>query len=248
MQRRLQVLPGRQRRAVPAKPLTSVLAPRRRRVDVAWAIALLWGLVLYQQINATNAYASLDTWLNSHLYFPHYPNPVAYLGIIGLLTLATAGVARGIGALLARRDVEFTRPGSFADKSSRFRVFFLPIAYGLIPIVGADYFARQLSKFFQYSPRVVPAVGHLFGRSGVNSSLYNMRLLADRRIVAIQVAVIALGELGALWAMWAMWRITNRELLAVSRSALAVRVATLGLVAACGAAAAVLYVAMQAAD
>ena len=97
----------------------------------------------------------------------------------------------------------------------------------------------------------MPAVGHLFGRSGVNSSLYNMRLLADRRIVAIQVAVIALGELGALWAMWAMWamwRITNRELLAVSRSALAVRVATLGLVAACGAAAAVLYVAMQAAD
>jgi NosR/NirI family transcriptional regulator, nitrous oxide reductase regulator len=227
------------------KPLTSVVAPRHRRADVAWAIALLWGLVLYQQLNATNAYASLDTWLNSHLYFPHYPNPVAYLGIIGLLTLATAGVARGIGALLARRDVEFARPGSFADKSSRFRVFFLPIAYGLIPIVGADYFARQLPKFFQYSPRVVPAVGHLFGLSGVNSSLYNMRILADPRIVAVQVAVIALGTLGALWATW---RITNRELLAVSRSALAVRVTTLGLVAACGAAAAVLYVAMQAAD
>ena len=227
------------------KPLTSVVAPRRRRADVAWAIALLWGLVLYQQINATNAYASLDNWLNSHLGFPHYPDPVAYLGLIGLLALATAGAVRGIGALLARRDIELARPGSFADKSSRFRAYFVPIAYGLIPVVGADYFARQLPKFFQYSPRVVPAVGHLFGFSGVHSSLYNTRILADPRIVAVQVAVMALGTLGALRATW---RIANRELAPVSRSTLAVRVATLGLVAVCGAAAAVLYVAMQAAD
>src|ERR1019366_1933255 len=131
------------------KPLTSVVAPRRRRADVAWAIALLWGLVVYQQINATNVFASLDNWLNRQLHFPHYPNPISYLGGIGLLALATAGVARGIGALLARRDVELDRPGSFADKSSRFRAFFVPIAYGLIPVVGADYFARQLPKFFQ---------------------------------------------------------------------------------------------------
>jgi hypothetical protein len=213
---------------------------------VAWAIALLWGLVLYQQINATNVYASLENWLNSQLHFPHYPNPVGYLGTIGLLALATAGAAWGIGAVLARRDVELARPGSFADKSSRFRAFFLPISYGLIPVVGADYFARQLPKFFQYSPRVVPAVGHLFSASsGVHSSLYNTRVLANPRIVAVQVAVIALGTLGALWATW---RIANRELVPLSRSTLAVRVTTLGLVAVCGVAAAVLYVAMQAAD
>ena len=35
------------------KPLTSVIAPTRRRPDVAWGIALLWGLVLYQQVNYT---------------------------------------------------------------------------------------------------------------------------------------------------------------------------------------------------
>ncbi|HEX9031493.1 MAG TPA: 4Fe-4S binding protein [Streptosporangiaceae bacterium] len=227
------------------KPLTSVVAPRRRRADVAWAIALLWGLVLYQQVNATNVYARLESWLNSQTHFPHYPNPVGYLGTIGLLALATAGAAWGIGALLARRDLELARPGNFADKGSRFRSFFVPIAYGLIPVVGADYFARQLPKFFQHSTRVVPAVGHLFGFSGVHSSLYNTRILADPRIVAVQVAVMAIGTLGALWATW---RIANRELVPLSRSALAARVTTLGLVAVCGVAAAVLYVVMQAAD
>ena len=227
------------------KPLTSVVAPRRRRADVAWAIALLWGLVLYQQLNVTNAYGTLDSWLNSHLHFPHYPNPVAYLGLIGLLALATAGTIWGIGALFARRDVELVRPGSFTDKSSRFRAFFVPITYGLIPVVGADYFARQLPKFFKNSPRVVPAVQHMFGFSGVHSSLYNSRILADPRIVAVQVAVIALGTLGALWATW---RIADRELVPLSRSALAVRVTTLGLVAGCGVAAALLYVTMHAAS
>ena len=44
----------------------------RRRADVAWAIAVLWGLVLYQQINATGRYATLDNWLNSVLHSLHY--------------------------------------------------------------------------------------------------------------------------------------------------------------------------------
>jgi len=227
------------------KPFTSVVAPRRRRADVAWAIALLWGLVLYQQINFTNAYNSLDSWLNGHLHIPHYPNPVGYLGLIAILTLVTAGVIRGIGALCARRDVAFKQAGNFAERGSRFRAYFVPIAYGLIPVVGADYFARQLPKFFKSSPRVVPAVQHMFGAAGVHSWLYNARLLSDPRIVTTQVAVIALGTVAALWATW---RITTRELIPVSRSALAVRVTTSGLVLVCGAAAAVLYVAMQAAN
>jgi len=227
------------------KPLTSIVAPRRRRADVAWAIALLWGLVLYQQINATNVFTSLDNWMNSQLHFPHYPNPVDYLGGIGLLALATAGVARGIGALLARRDVEFARPGSFADKRSRFRAFFIPIAYGLIPVVGADYFARQLPKFFQYSPRVVPAAIHIFGFSSTRSPIYSFAITTNGWIVFIQVAVVVLGTLAASWSTW---RITGRELVSISRSGVGVRLVTLGLVLGCGAVAAVLYLIMHAAD
>jgi NosR/NirI family nitrous oxide reductase transcriptional regulator len=227
------------------KPLTSVVAPQRRRADIAWAIVLLWGLVLYQQLNALSSYATADDWLNSHLHFPHYPNPIAYVGLIVVLALVTAGATRGIGALTARRDIGFAHAGTFADKESRFRTYFLPIAYGLIPIVGADYFARQLPKFFRGSPRVIPAVQHMFGFHGsANSSLYNVRLLSDPRIINVQVGVIAIGTIGALWAMW---RIVNRDLIPVSRSAIAVRTTSLGLVILSGVAAAWLYVAIQAA-
>ncbi|MFI5035639.1 MAG: 4Fe-4S binding protein [Acidimicrobiales bacterium] len=227
------------------KPLTSVIAPSRRRADVAWAVALLWGLVVYQQLNALSAYASVDNWLNSHLHVPHYPDPVAYLGLVGLLALLTAGAARGIGALSARRDLEFARSGNFVDRASRFRAYFVPVAYGLIPVVGADYFARQLPKFFKSAPRVIPAAEHVFGFSGVHSSLYNARLLSDPRIITVQVTVMVLGTLAA---MWATLRITNRELVGVSRNSFVVRATTLGLVAVCGAAAALLYVAIQAAN
>jgi hypothetical protein len=165
--------------------------------------------------------------------------------LIVLLALATAGITWGIAALSARRDLHFERAGSFADRGSRFRAYFVPVSYGLIPVVGADYFARQLPKFFKSAPRVIPAAQHIFGFAGTNSSLYNARILSDPRIIAVQVAVICLGTLGA---MWTMWRITNRELVDISRSALVVRSVTLGLVAVCGAVATVLYVAMQAAN
>ena len=227
------------------KPLTSVVAPRRRRADVAWAVALLFGLVLYQQINATNVYNSVDTWLNSHMGFPHYPNPVAYLAIIVALAAVLAGITRGFSAVLARRDLELAAPGGFADRRSRFRAFFVPIAYGLIPVMGADYFARQLPKFFKHAARVVPSVQHIVGFSGTGSPIYATRLLGNPSIVVVQVAVIALGTLGALWATW---RITGRELVPVSRSVVGVRVATTGLVVVAGLAAAILYVAMHAAS
>ena len=227
------------------KPLTSVVAPRRRRADVAWAVALLFGLVLYQQLNALNVYATVDDWLNRHLGFPHYPDPVAYLGLIAGFALVFAGITRLLSAVLARRDVPLSAPGGFADRRSRFRAFFVPLAYGLIPVMGADYFARQLPKFFKHAARVVPSVQHVAGFSGTGSSLYSARILSDPSIVLVQVAVVVLGTLGALWATW---RITSRELVAVSRSALGVRVATMGLVAASGAVVAVLYVAMHAAS
>jgi NosR/NirI family nitrous oxide reductase transcriptional regulator len=182
------------------KPLTSVVTPSRRRADVAWAVALLWGLVLYQQLNATNLYADVDNWLNSALRFPHYPDPIAYMGLILAGAALTAGVVALFAKLLGRRDLAHDDSGGFQQRQSRFRTFFLPIAYGLIPVVGADYFARQLPKFFRHAPRVLPAVAHIFGASGAHSRLYEMSLLSDPRIVAVQLLVIALGTAAAGWA------------------------------------------------
>ena len=85
----------------------------------------------------------------------------------------------------------------------------------------------------------------MLGFDTTHSSLYNARLLSDPRIITVQVAVIALGTIASLWAMW---RIVNRDLLPVSRNALATRITSLGLVVLSGAGAGWLYVAMQAAS
>ncbi len=226
------------------KPLTSVVAPSRRRVDVAWGVMLLWGLVLYQQVNATNVYASADKWLNSVIAFPHYPNPIDYLSLIAVFALAVTGIAWLITRGFARRDVTFARPGSFLTRATRFRAFFIPLAYGLIPVVGADYFARQLPKFFDYSPRVLVSVGHLVGAGSTGSPLYSASLLSGPAIVAVQVGVITVG---ALAAAWSGWRIAGRELVPISRGKVGVRLAASGLALGLGAVAAALYVIMHAA-
>ncbi|MHB8827573.1 MAG: 4Fe-4S binding protein [Acidimicrobiales bacterium] len=229
------------------KPLTSVIAPSRRRADVAWSVALLWGLVIYQQVNALTFFASLDNWLNAHTNFPQYPNPLDYLGVIALVALAMAGASRVIQALVGRRDAIVPAGGtSFVDRTSRFRLYFVPLMYGVIPVVGADYFARQLPKFFQHATRVVPAVGHLFGAGSTSSSLYRTSIIGSNSgIIAVQVGVIAAGTLAA---MYASWRIAGRDLarIATSRRRVQVSAATFALV--CGIAAAVLYVLMNAAD
>jgi len=316
-------------------PLTSVVAPKRRRADVAWAVAVLWGLVIFQQVNATNVYASVDGWLN-RLMGLAYPNPVDYVGIIAAVALLMAGIVKVAERLLARRDLgaassanlapfpapavdvltrsasghagshpagtslsssltlassasltsgstpgTLTRSGSsfgdgsdssvgdgsvgvgagrgsgsagvqgapsdagFISRKSPFRSYFLPLMYGFIPVVGADYFARQLPKFFKHALRIVPAVGHLFGAGSTSWTLYNTRMLSNAGIVDVQVAVIALGMLAS---MWASWRISGRELVTISRHPAAARAVAVALPLACGVAAAVLYVIMHAAS
>jgi NosR/NirI family nitrous oxide reductase transcriptional regulator len=227
-------------------PLTSVVAPRRRRADVAWGIAILWGLVIFQQFNATNVYTTIDNWLNSHLHFPAYPDPVDYFGIIAVVALAVAGLAWVAMRAFARKDLVVPEGGrSFLERTSRFRAFFLPLAYGVIPVVGADYFARQLPKFFKHVSRLIPSIGSWFGAGSTRSSLYNTRLLSDPAIVAVQVAVIAVATLASVWTSW---RIASRELAPISSRPVAVRLYAVGLAVAFGVAASVLYVIMHAAS
>ena len=228
------------------KPLTSVVAVRRRRADVAWGVAALWGLVLYQQFNATNVFATVDDWLNSHIGFPRYPNPLGYIGLIAAGTLLLAGAAWLIGKAFARPSMEFRTSGGFLERQSRFRAYFAPVAYGVIPVVGADYFARQLPKFFQHAPAAIPALTHIAGVGSAKSHLYGASIISSSSsIVLVQVVVIALGTIAALWATW---RISGRELVPISRGGMGIRVASSGVVLACGIAAAVLYMLIHAAN
>ncbi len=228
------------------KPLTSVVAPTRRRPDVAWAIVILLGLVMYQQFNATNVYAAMDGWLNRVTHFPQYPNPIDYFGTIAIVTLAAAGLAKLGSSVLLRRDLAVPVGGtSFISRTSRFRTFFLPLAYGLIPVTGADYLARQLPKFFEHVPALVPAVGHLVGAGSTRSRLYTYSILHAPGVVIAQIVVVALGTAAA---MWTSWRIAGRELAPVSKNPEATRLATTGLALAVGIAMAVLYVLMHGAN
>jgi len=228
-------------------PLTSVVAPTRRRADVAWAVALLWGLVLFQQVNATNVYARVDGWLINVTHI-HYPNPIDYLGLIGLFALAFAGIGWLLSRGFGRSDLPASSPAasrSFVDRTSQFRSFFVPLAYGVIPVVGADYFARQLPKFFKHASRIVPSVGAWFGHGSVHSSLYNTRMLSNPEIVVVQIAVIGLGTVAALWATW---KIAGRDLVPVASHPVGARLASLGVVLGFGVLASVLYVIMHAAS
>jgi ferredoxin len=228
-------------------PLTSVVAPTRRRAGVAWAVALLWGLVFFQQVNTTTVYGKIDSWLSGITHI-RYPNPIDYLGLIGLFALAFAGVAWLLSRGFGRSDLPAPHPGptrSFVDRTSRFRSFFVPIAYGVIPVVGADYFARQLPKFFKHASRIVPSVGVWFGHGSVGSHLYNTRMLSNPEIVMVQLAVIALGTIVALWATW---KISGRDRVPVASHPVGARIASLGFVLGIGILAGSLYVIMHAAS
>lgn len=229
------------------RPLTSIIAPTRRRADVAWSVALLFGLVIYQQVNALTSFVTLDSWLNSHTSFPQYPNPIDYLGVIAVVGLLLAGVAWVFEKVFMRRD--FVPPvggTSFVDRTSTFRFYFVPMMYGIIPVVGADYFARQLPKFLRHAPRVIPSVGHLFGAGSTNSSLYRASLVGTNNgIIAVQIAVVAVGTLAA---MWTSWRVAERDLAPASRSGLVVQTSAASVALILGVIVAVLYVFMNAAN
>ena len=220
------------------KPGTSIVSRLRRRPDVAWSIAILSGLPIYQQFNALGVFATVDNWLNATTGFPHYPNPIGFIVGIGLVALVIAGAATLLRVLFARRA---QISGALA---SSWRSWFMPLSYALIPVMGADFLARQLPKFLHYAPRIVPAVAGPFGIH-TSKAIYNLRLVSDPAIVAIQVVVVAIGVAAALAAIW---RISRDELGPLSDHPGLLRLAASVPAVVFGAGAAVMYVLMKAAD
>jgi NosR/NirI family nitrous oxide reductase transcriptional regulator len=220
------------------KPLTSVIAPVRRRWDVALSVAILISLPIYQQFNATGPFTKIDDWLNGKLGFPHYPNPVDFLASIAIGVAAIAGAAWLLRFALAHR-VPRTR-----KLASSWKAWFMPVAYSLIPVGGADFLARQLPKFFHYASHMVAAVAGPFGIHTSNK-IYNHPWLSDPHIVLVQVGVVALGLVAALYAAW---RISGRDLVPLSKHPKLLRLATALPAVIYGAAAIWMYTLISAAD
>jgi hypothetical protein len=203
--------------------------------------------VIFQQVNALPFYAPLDRWLNLHTGFPGYPNPVDYLAIIGLVALLVAAYAFGVRELLAKRSVALVRslrrvPG----RAGSFTSWFAPLAYGFIPLMAADYLARQLPRFWYHAPRIVPAISDPFGFGWnlfgtAHSSLYNLHLLTPQGVVISQVVVTAIGTLGAAYATW---RISGRDLAPLTSRLASLRLIGTSAVVVAGLGVAALYVAM----
>ena len=213
------------------KPLTSVIAPTRRRFDIGISVAILFGLVLYQQYNALGWYGSVDDWLNSQINFPHYPNPIAYLGGIALAVGAIWLGVLGIQKLGGLRKI-------VGQKTN----WFVAFAYAIIPITGMDYFARQLPKLLKHVVRVPSAV---VSPLGINLGIYKVHLLTDPRIVTVQVGVMGLGTALTLWSTY---RIAKTDIqLNASRPKLALAGA-MGFALVICVAASVLYMPMHAAS
>ncbi|MHB8191622.1 MAG: 4Fe-4S binding protein [Ferrimicrobium sp.] len=213
------------------KPLTSVIEPTNRRLDVGISVALLFGLVFYQQYNALSLYATVDGWLNTHMDFPHYPNPVDYLGGIALGALVI-----WLAALLVR---VLSKPLAGAPKLSS---WFTTFAYGLIPVTGADYLSRQLPKFFKHVARVPSSV---VSPVGVHLGIYNTRLLTDPWIVTVQVAAMGIGTAATLFATY---RIARRDLSSRSARPRLALVVSLALVLGISLLATLIYIPMHAAS
>lgn len=235
-------------------PLTSVIAPQRRRADLAWSVAFLFGLVLYQQINATNGYATMDNWLNRVTHIGPYPNPVGYLGMIIGLGFVVAALAWAASKLIMKDPATLpvtdklaaaARSRSFVDRTSQFRSFFVPVAYGLIPVVGSDFLARQLPKFFKHSLRIVPAIGSWFGAGSTHSTLYHTHILSNPQIVIAQLIVIGVGMAASLWATH---KIAVRDIRPSAAHPLAAELAGISMVLVAAFAAGFLYVIMHAAS
>lgn len=199
------------------KPLTSVVQPRNRRVDIGTTLAALCGLVLFQQLNAMSWYTPIDDWLNSLTGFPHYPDPIAYVAIISGVALAMGGIAWTMSRVFGSPTAKLAAGGdTYLTRVTRFRSFFVPITYGMIPVVGGDYFARQLPKFLKHVTRVPISVEQLWGAGSTHSYLYNFRLLTNPQIIDVQIGVVMIF---ALASAWALYRIAKRELLPISRDA-----------------------------
>jgi hypothetical protein len=218
------------------RPLTSVIAPVRRRFDLAIAVVVLFGLVLFQQLNALPFYGSLDNGLNALTHFPGYPNPIDYFGMIA------AVVGLFVGYVWIVRH-------AFARGASTFADWFKPLAYSLIPLMAVDYLARQLPKFWFNVPKLISAVSDPFGAGWnlfgtAHASIANTQLLSTNNVILSQIALVGLGTLGAVYAAI---RITRRDLGRLTDRPRALVAVTGGAWLLSGVGLAALYVAMGAA-
>ncbi|HKI56181.1 MAG TPA: hypothetical protein VKB31_03440, partial [Trueperaceae bacterium] len=95
-------------------------------------------------------------------------------------------------------------PGTRHANRSDFFAWFMPMMYGLLPLMAADYLARQLPRFWNHALRIVPAISdplsigwNLFGTA--HSNLYNVHMLSPAGVIWSQAIVVLIGTAAAVY-------------------------------------------------
>jgi len=226
-------------------PLAGLVRPRDRRGDVAWTVAILSGIMAHQHLATTKVHTTVDDWCNQLIGLPHGPNPFLFVALTAACTMLLA-----VPAALARQAL-YRRPHgglpnrgpSFVYRVTPFRMFFHPIAYAVIPLLGVDFLDVEMLAFTQDSPKVVAAVGRLFGASPASlDPLMSAQLLSPEGVVVLQVVLLVIATITSVAVAW---RISGAEAGPVATSPLAVRLGTSGLMAVAGALVVWTYVVTQ---
>lgn len=213
------------------KPLTSVVAPTKR-IGLAWAVAALFGLVIFQQWNALGAYTTLDNWLNTVTHFPNYPNPIDYIASIA----AVVGIFALIAFLLSRSLSLKTKI------TSSFKSWFAPLMYMFIPLMGADFLARVMPKFFNHAAAAIASIPEAFGKQ---VGFADFHILSLSWLLRLQYIIMALGTVGALYAIS---RIAKKDMDKLTDHSTLVRVIPSVIAVVVGAGMIALYYFMQGAE
>ena len=125
----------------------------------------------------------------------------------------------------------------------RLSAVFVPLMYGLVPVVAGAYFARQLPKFLLHSARVIPALGVMLGEPVRRGGLYNFSFMGNGGIVAAQVVVMVLATAVAFWATA---RIAGQDLIPLTQHPRLLRKLVLLAPIGCGVASLWLFIIMNA--
>jgi NosR/NirI family nitrous oxide reductase transcriptional regulator len=226
-------------------PLAGLVRARDHRADVAWTVAILSGIMAHQHLGTTKAYETAETWSNDLVGLAHGPNPFLFVLVSAACTMLLVAPAAAARRLLYRcpRGGLPDRGPSFVYRVTPFRMFFTPLAYAAIPLLGVDFLAVEMLAFTQHSPKVVAAVGRLFGAAPEDlAGMMSAQLMSPPAVVRLQVVVLVLATLTSVAVAW---RITGDRVGRVARSPLAARWGAAGLLAVAGALVITTYIVTQ---
>jgi hypothetical protein len=114
--------------------------------------------------------------------------------------------------------------------------------YGLIPLVGADYLARVMPKFFNHAARLPSSIIGIFGKQ---VSWADFQILPNNWLVRLQYLVIAAGTAAGVYAMV---KITGKDYKELAKNSKLARVIPVVVVVLLGAGMITLYYFMNGAE